>query len=105
MGKIIEQCEDVRHTLGMKNYMSKERKPFGTTWDSKEPFPTYTNGRSDEASNGNEGRAYLARMNLKKTSNDAQKAGRKRPALISTFLSFWANDCCKQRKMVLGQQS
>ena len=46
----------------------------------------------------------FACMNLKKLAMMLQKSGRK-GCLISTFLSFWANDCCKQRKMVLGQQS
>ena len=46
----------------------------------------------------------FACMNLKKLAMMLQKSGRK-GCLISTFLSFLANNCCKQRKMVLGQQS
>lgn len=31
----MEQCEDVRHTLGMKNYMSKERKPLNESLEQQ----------------------------------------------------------------------
>ena len=101
----MEQCEDVRHTLGMKKLYEQRKETieriFGTAKENHGFRYTQMYGKARmEMKVG----LTFACMNLKKLAMMLQKSGRK-GCLISTFLSFWANDCCKQRKMVLGQQS
>ena len=101
----MEQCEDVRHTLGMKKLYEQRKETieriFGTAKENHGFRYTQMYGKARmEMKVG----LTFACMNLKKLAMMLQKIGRK-GCLISTFLSFWANDCCKQRKMVLGQQS
>lgn len=101
----MEQCEDVRHTLGMKKLYEQRKETieriFGTAKENHGFRYTQMYGKARmEMKVG----LTFACMNLKKLAMMLQKSGRK-GCLISTFLSFWANNCCKQRKMVLGQQS
>ncbi|CDD35009.1 putative uncharacterized protein [Roseburia sp. CAG:309] len=101
----MEQCEDVRHTLGMKKLYEQRKETieriFGTAKENHGFRYTQMYGKARmEMKVG----LTFACMNLKKLAMMLQKSGRK-GCLISTFLSFWANDCCKQRKVVLGQQS
>ena len=101
----MEQCEDVRHTLGMKKLYEQRKETieriFGTAKENHGFRYTQMYGKARmEMKVG----LTFACMNLKKLAMMLQKSGRK-GCLISTFLSFWANNCCKQTKLVLGQQS
>ena len=101
----MEQCEDVRHTLGMKKLYEQRKETieriFGTAKENHGFRYTQMYGKARMKMKVG---LTFACMNLKKLAMMLQKSGRK-GCLISTFLSFWANNCCKQRKMVLGQQS
>ena len=96
----MEQCEDVRHTLGMKKLYEQRKETieriFGTAKENHGFRYTQMYGKARmEMKVG----LTFACMNLKKLAMMLQKSGRK-GYLISTFLSFWANNCCKKRVLL-----
>lgn len=85
----MEQCEDVRHTLGMKKLYEQRKETieriFGTAKENHGFRYTQMYGKARmEMKVG----LTFACMNLKKLAMMLQESGRK-GCLISTFLSFW----------------
>lgn len=88
----MEQCEDVRHTLGMKKLYEQRKETieqiFGTAKENHGFRYTQMYGKARmEMKVG----LTFACMNLKKLAMMLQKSGRE-GCLISIFLSFWANN-------------
>ena len=74
----MEKCEDIRHTIGMKEVYAQRKETierlFGTA-KRKPRITLYTDDR--KSPDGNESRAYVSCMNLKKLAKMIAK-GRKK---------------------------
>ena len=74
----MEKCEDIRHTIGMKEVYAQRKETverlFGTA-KRKPRIPLYTDDR--KSPDGNESRAYVCLHESEKTGKDDSQEGKK----------------------------